>query len=363
MLFFERINYAASHEDGRSELRALALDSTSRVLCITGSGARALDLLVARPREVVAVDFNPAQTHLLALKLAALQTLSYNSYIAFLGLVPSTERTDTYRRLAKCLPDAARAFWDRHTALIAGGVLYSGRWEGFLRMMVAPAARVRRSLISRVFACEAVEEQQALWLREWNTPGWNRYLGLLANRWLWTRVVREPGMRHIPVDLDIVRCIRERFDRAAGSYLFRDSAWAWLVFRGHLDPRGPLPPHLEASRFEALAMVADRVTPVTSSLLAYVQHPAAGRFSAFSLSDFGSYADDATYAASYSAMRATATPGARICERHFLVPRDPSSIDDLGLVRNASLETELQRSDNSVVYDFVAGTFGQASTS
>jgi S-adenosylmethionine-diacylglycerol 3-amino-3-carboxypropyl transferase len=358
MAFFEHINYAASHEDGRSELRALRLDPSSRVLCITGSGARALDLLVAGPRELVAIDFNPAQTHLLALKLAALQTLSYAEFIAFLGLVPAAERLSTYAALRLRLGAEARAFWDRHTALIVSGVLYCGRWERFLRMMVAPAAWARRALIARVFACSSVEQQAALWLREWNTPGWDRYLSLLANRWLWTRVVREPGMAHIPRELDIVRCIRERFDRAAGSYLFRDSAWAWLVFRGQLSATGPLPPHLESSCFAALAEAAARVIPVTASLEAYLSEPGTERFSAFSVSDFGSYADLAGYTSTYAALSAAARPGARVCERQFLVARDPTQIPGLKLARDVELERALQRSDNSVVYDFVIGTFG-----
>jgi S-adenosylmethionine-diacylglycerol 3-amino-3-carboxypropyl transferase len=355
MSFFEHINYAASHEDGRSELHALQLNERSRVLCITGSGSRALDLLVAAPREVVAVDFNPAQTYLLELKLAALQSFAYADAAAFIGLTPGGERMAQYGTLRVRLGETARAFWDRNTRLIGRGVLYAGRWERFLRLMVGPAAWARRGLIARVFACQSVDEQRTLWLGEWNTPGWDRYLQLLANRFLWTRVVREPGMRHIPKELDIVRCIRERFDRAAGSYLFRDSAWAWLVFKGYLSPDGPLPPHLAPQHHDLLAAHAAHVTPVTASLLDYVQRPGLKRFTAFSLSDFGSYADDATYAATYAALRTVAEPAARVCERQFLVPRDPSQ---LGLSRDVALERELPGRDHSVVYDFAAGTLG-----
>jgi S-adenosylmethionine-diacylglycerol 3-amino-3-carboxypropyl transferase len=242
-------------------------------------------------------------------------------------------------------------------------VLYSGRWERFLRAMVAPAAWARRALIARVFACSSIDEQRTLWLSEWNTPGWDRYLGLLANRWIWTRLVREPGMRHIPPSLDIVRCIRERFDRAAGNYLFRDSAWAWLVFRGHLSPEGPLPPHLQREHFTTLASLAGRITPITNSLLGYAQRPDVGQFTAFSVSDFGSYADDASYRATHAALAVVAAPGARLCERQFLVPRDPSALPELGLRREHELERALERSDHSVVYDFVVGTLCPGLTS
>jgi len=74
------------------------------------------------------------------------------------------------------------------------------------------------------------------------------------------------------------------------------------------------------------------------------------------VSDFGSYADDASYRATYRALRAVAAPGARLCERQFLVPRDPAAFSELGLARDSRLEQSLQRSDHSVVYDFVAGS-------
>jgi S-adenosylmethionine-diacylglycerol 3-amino-3-carboxypropyl transferase len=164
-------------------------------------------------------------------------------------------------------------------------------------------------------------------------------------------------MRHIPAQLDIVRCIRERFDRAASSFLFRDSAWAWLVFRGYLSATGPLPPHLQRDCFTALAAAAHAVTPVTASLLSYLTGAGVAPFTAFSVSDFGSYADDATYAATYAALRAAAAQGARLCERQFLVPRDPIRLPGLALQRDTALEQALAHSDNSVVYDFVSGVF------
>ena len=55
--FFNKINYSASNEDSESERIALSLTSEDTVLCITGSGARSLDLLVDSPKEIVSIDF------------------------------------------------------------------------------------------------------------------------------------------------------------------------------------------------------------------------------------------------------------------------------------------------------------------
>lgn len=356
MQFFEHINYAASHEDGRSELGALRLGPDSRALCITGSGSRVLDLLVDAPREVVAIDFNPSQNRLLELKLAGMQALSYDDYARFIGLRACTDRLALYRRVRTVLPEDARSAWDTQKRAVRNGVLYCGRWERFLRLMVAPAALARRRLVRQLFDCTSVEQQRQLWLEQWNTPSWDRYLSALSNRTVWTHIVREPGMAHIPRSLDIVACIRERFDRAAGSYLFRDSAWAWLVFRGHLDPDGPLPPHLSREHFDTLRERAHTVTPVSATLEDYLLRSPAGSFDAFSVSDFGSYASDAQYASTWAAIAHAAADNARVCERQFLVPRDPLALPGLGFNRDHSLEARLRKQDTSVVYDLIVAT-------
>ncbi|MFM2382775.1 MAG: hypothetical protein RL515_762, partial [Verrucomicrobiota bacterium] len=103
--FFSDINYSAANEDGASELAALRLDARSRVLCITASGARPLELLLGDPQSVVAVDFNATQNHLLELKMAAYRELEYDEFAAFIRLRPGDGacRRSTYARLAPAL--------------------------------------------------------------------------------------------------------------------------------------------------------------------------------------------------------------------------------------------------------------------
>src|ERR1039457_1199967 len=66
-----RINYSSCNEDSHSELEALRLAPDKRVLCVTAGGGRVLNLLYDRPREIMAVDVNPTQNHLLELKIEA----------------------------------------------------------------------------------------------------------------------------------------------------------------------------------------------------------------------------------------------------------------------------------------------------
>ena len=60
MPFFETLNYSSCNEDGLAEQRALELGPADHVCCITGSGDRALHLLLGNPARVSAFDRNAA---------------------------------------------------------------------------------------------------------------------------------------------------------------------------------------------------------------------------------------------------------------------------------------------------------------
>ena len=62
--FMTTLNYASCNEDWRSEWDALEIKPNDRVLCITGSGDRPLNLLLQNPKDVIAMDLNPIQNNL-----------------------------------------------------------------------------------------------------------------------------------------------------------------------------------------------------------------------------------------------------------------------------------------------------------
>ena len=100
MSFFEKLNFSSANEDGETE-RA-ALDGARRIVCLTGSGTRPLDLLTSDAVEVIALDINPAQCATLHLKVAAMQQLGRDDYLAFLGI--GGKAGPRYRDLRSLLP-------------------------------------------------------------------------------------------------------------------------------------------------------------------------------------------------------------------------------------------------------------------
>ena len=354
--FFQQVNYASFHEDSESERRALQLQSTDRVLCLTGSGARALDLLIDSPKEIVAVDWNAAQSHLLELKLAVIRRLDYQPGMTFLGFRSANTRDEVYKTLRSDLSEPARAFWDQRLSLIRRGVYFEGQWERFLTRASWLARWTRRRLVNEILSAKDIATQRSIWSSQWDNGWWRGFLAVTTNRWLVRYVLREPGLNFVPRDLNISECLRQRFASASGNFLFRESPWVWALFKGRIDEHGPLPIHLKPDNFETLRRNVDAVRVVTASLADYLRDHA-GKFDAFSLSDFSSYCDQPTYSQLWEAILSRAQPGARFCERRFLVEHELPSTAQAAIAIDAELANRLTAEDRSLVYTFLVGRF------
>lgn len=348
--------YTSVNEDWRTEAAALALGPADSVLCVTGSGARPLDLLALSPRRVVAVDVDPAQSALLELKVAATRTLPFEAYARFLGLrpAPARERLATFERLVPLLSGEATRLLGGHRRGVARGLLYGGRWERFFRAIGRVSRLLRPGLVPRLFSFDDISEQRFFVAESWDTP-FGRFLTAAAlSRPVTRLLLHDPAFTRghgVPAG----RFVADRMTAHLGRVLAKESFMASLVLRGVL-PEADLPPHLTPEGFATIREHLDRLEIVTSDVVAFL-HPggAPERFDAFSLSDVPSYLTADSLARLLEGVARRAAPGARFCIRLFLVrPPLPEPFPSR-LVRNADLERRLVEEDHAFAYDFVAG--------
>jgi S-adenosylmethionine-diacylglycerol 3-amino-3-carboxypropyl transferase len=354
--FLQTLNYTSSNEDSRSEIRALAIESRDAVLCITGSGARPLDLLIAGPAVIVSIDLNPCQSFLLELKMAAIRCLEHEDFLGFLGIYPSQRRERVYQRMRQYLSPEAKGFWDRRTRLIAKGVIYQGRWERHFRRVACGLNLVRPSLRDRLFDSRDVSEQAEVWHEEARKPFLGMLLQVLSSRSLSRRAFGDPGFyRYVSDDFSVSRYLTERLSNALENILLRESAYATLLLFGRYSATRQLPLYLQRSHYGTLKDRLGSVEVTTASLLDYLRTCKANRFQKYSLSDFASYTDEEERAMIWKEIVRTAATGARVCERQVLVKRElPSAVRPF-VRRIESLEKELEKTDDSIFYTFVIG--------
>ena len=352
--FGSTLNYSSVNEDWRTEARALAVGPGDRVLAITGGG-RPLDLLLPGPERVVAIDAVPAQSALLELEAAAMRSLAYDSYAAFLGLTPATraERRQVLDNLLAGLGTEARAFWSAHRRMVERGVLFQGRWERFFRLGSMVGRLVRPGKIRQLFAFEDLEAQRAFVREHWDTAAWSWLHDAFLSRVVLLSVLGDPAF-HAHVAVRPGRFVRERMKESLLSVLARENFMVSLTLRGRLAALD-LPPRLTPEGVAAIRERLERLEIVTGDVIAHLEEVAPGTYTRFSLSDVPSYLSQKDFERLLDALARAGAPGARFCIRLFLSrPRFPERHAAV-LVREPDLERRLAKEDHAFAYDFIVG--------
>ena len=171
---FTRIRYAQCWEDADVLLEASGLTSDSRCLSIASAGDNTLALLSAEPREVVALDMNPAQLACLALRVAAYRTLSHAELLEFIGSRACRDRKSLYRRCRKLLSAQDREFWDRRPADIERGIGVIGRFEAYFEMFRRRLLPVihRQATITELIRPKVQDRRERFYRETWNNWRW-----------------------------------------------------------------------------------------------------------------------------------------------------------------------------------------------
>ncbi len=343
--------YSACNEDAASEIAALE-PAGKTILTIAASGSRAFDLLLADPAEVVAIDENPAQTALAELFAAAYQHCDYPAFCQVTGMREDPQRLARLDGLLEHVSDEARRFWRGHRQSAAGGLLYCGRWESFLRRFRQWAGSRRRAMADELLCSPDTATQLAFWDGAWDDWQWRLFLRAMALRPLWRWVLQEPGIAYVPADFDMAGYARSRFDHAARNLHLAQLPFAWLLLNGSYRA-DILPPYLTETGHATIRERLDRLTLRTESLQQAIAQAAAGSFDGASLSDYSSYCDEAEQRRVWQELNRVMRPGATVCERKFFNKTGTNIPSELGFRRDGALEERLNASDGAWFYTFV----------
>lgn len=326
------IRYATVWEDADILCEALAPVATGeRLLSIASAGDNVLALLTLNPREVVAVDNNPAQLACLALRIAAFRYLDHESLLNFLGAGDSStsaspgrpaspsagiHRLTAYAALRSELPDTGRSFWDAHPELIRRGILHAGRFERYLatfRRWVLPCIHPRRTVEALLRRREPAAREQ-FYRTVWDTPRWRLLFRLFFSRGVMARTGRSPAhFRHAPGAVALPLLARTR--RALTELDPSTNPYLGFILNGAY-PRHALPRCLRPEHHAAIRTRLDRVTLHSGDITT-----ARGTFRGFNLSDLFEYLSPEAHAHTYAALAAQALPGARLVYWNLLADR------------------------------------------
>jgi S-adenosylmethionine-diacylglycerol 3-amino-3-carboxypropyl transferase len=343
---WDRIRYASVWEDADVLCEALAPRAAGgRLLSVASAGDNALALLTLDPAEVVAVDLNPAQLACLELRIAAFRALPDERLPGFLGVGEDGERLTAYRELRPLLSAEARAFWDAHPQLVAGGIIHGGKFERYLRLfrrLVLPLVHRRRTL-ERLVEPKEAEEQRRFYAEEWDTARWRLVFRVFFGRAVMGRLGRDPALfDHVHGDGAHAILARTRY--ALAELPASTNPYLVYIMTGSFRP-GALPRYLRPEHRGVIRERLDRLSWTRAGA-----ETVAGPFDGFNLSDIFEYMAPAEHSRVYEALVERSVPGARLVYWNMLAPR--SRPDELaGRVRQQQAEAErLHRQDRAWFY-------------
>jgi len=324
---FERTLFSGCWEDTETEVDALRLGPGSRVLSITASGGRSLNILRSNPSQVISVDLNPAQSALLELKRASLAAFDrYEEHASFLGVLQATpeRREQLFKRVAPLLPREARNYWMQRSGDVRRGVLHCGRQDQlmrWLRMTLRSVLDTKK--LERIFEMDDLDEQIDFWNRHYDRPAFRALIRMAGSKrvlwWIYRQDLYETAGRFGPGEMAL-----EGFRRHVNARLLRENYFLQQVLLGrYLDPRGCNSYYLEERNFEDAKKRQENVHVVTAPLEDVLASLPDDSLDGFSYSDIFDWIEVQDFQKLMKETVRVARDGARICYRICLVGRYP----------------------------------------
>ena len=190
--FHDTYIYAFTWEDPKIDEQLLKIGKDDVILALTSAGDNILSYCLRQPKCIHAVDINPAQNHLLELKMAAFQVLGHNDIWKLFGQGRHEDFASLLTtKLSPYLSSQATQYWMANvSAFISNGGLYE---TGGTRFAIKIAKYflnmfcVRRH-IEMMCAAKTIEEQTTIWRQKVRPLILSKWLcaGIIANeRFLW----------------------------------------------------------------------------------------------------------------------------------------------------------------------------------
>lgn len=367
---FRGLVYPQIWEDPDVDMQALAITPDCHVVAIASGGCNVLSYLTANPKQITAVDLNPAHVALCRLKLAGAKYLpSWSDFYRFFGRANSAQNLQAYRsHLRSKIDGETRSYWEKRVSSALGrrrisffaGNIYRhgllGRFIGLSHLIVRAYGIDPRSFLrARTLA------EQRHFFETTLSPLFDKPL----IRWATSFRMSLYGLGIPPAQYEslasagtgnIAMVLRERLERLTCGFSLSSNYFAWQAFGRSYSEReaGPLPPYLQREQFETVRAHADRVEVLNRSMTEYLQSCPAQSRDRFVLLDAQDWMSDAQLNALWCEITRTARMGARVIFRTAAVPSVlPGRVNQAVLGRwryEAEASQKFTLQDRSAIY-------------
>ncbi len=346
---FDFIRYANCWEDAELLLKGLNPEPGSKMLSIGSAGDNSFSMLYSNPMMVVAVDVNKTQLYLIELKKAAIQTLSYDDLLIFLGFknVVTEKRIMFFNQIKAFLSLEAKEYWTRNLEQIKKGIIDQGKFEHYFQLFsnkVLPWIHSKKRT-EELLRVKSAEDQKVFYDKKWNTWRWRLLFKLFFSKYVMGKYGRDPEFLkevNIPVGDFIFR--------KAEVHLQSVSAQTNFILRYNLTGSfGNLLPHY--LRPEIYIKVKENINKlVIKEGYAEEAIKEYGAFNYMNLSNIFEYMNNELFSQTANQLIEGLLPNGLMCYWNLMVPRRISAIFPEQMTFQKELSNTLSESDNGFFY-------------
>jgi S-adenosylmethionine-diacylglycerol 3-amino-3-carboxypropyl transferase len=290
----DRLRYGLVWEDHATLYQALDLGPDDHALIITSAGCNALNALLADPRHVTAIDLNPLQNELLALKMHAIAHHPPAVLRGLLGLNGPAAVVAATAALHATLPAADYAAWAAYLSQHPRGLLLAGQLESYVTAFVPTLPAAWQAKLRGLLDCGSVAEQETYFERELHQPDFRELFIAYFDAVNLSRG-RDPRLFRYAAESGGTT-FYERLRRQVSRQLVRDNFFFRFLFFGLENlPESLLPPCYQAANHELLRQRLGRLQLVTGEAGEFLLSAAGQGITKASLSNIFEYVSPAEF--------------------------------------------------------------------
>jgi S-adenosylmethionine-diacylglycerol 3-amino-3-carboxypropyl transferase len=351
-----KLIYTANWEDPESDRLALRIQPGETLMTVTSGGCNTLGFLIHDPAVIHTVDINPSQAFQLELKMAGMNNLDYGEFTGFLGLAPCRDRLEIYASLRDHLSHEAARFWDSRRKILRKGFLLHGSYDAFVNL-VGRYVRLGhgRKRVDGLFETKDLEEQRAFYDKFWDIRRTRWVFQLFYNKNVLARMGLEADyFRFDDGSSSFAESFLKRFRKVVTDVPVRGNYFVHLYLKGRYRSLSEVPDYLRKEHFEVIRSRLSRIRIRTADAKKWLAEQPDSSIDVFALSNICELMDLDDTRVTFEEVLRTAKPGARICFRNLIIPRDVPEDLRAYIRKDEALSQRLKDADRSFVYSKVA---------
>ena len=349
---FSDLLYGQCWEDPQIDRQAFKLESEDIVFSITSGGCNVLAFLLDKPKNIIALDFNPRQNFLLELKMAAFRQMEYDDMLKFLGVNSTNRRWNMYMSLRGSIGNSSRSYWDSQPDKIEMGIIHSGRFERYINMLRKwLSILLHKSTIEQLYQTSDPQERRELLQRSWRKISWRVLTGCLLSRRVMTLLFSPAFFAQLEQDFSFGSHFRKRVEYALTELPLSENYFLAYFLKGEFNSRSLLPVYLRQENFLAIRKGLEAIEMVTSSCEEYFRSMPADSFSKFNFTNIFEWMRPKAFADLLRETVRVGKDGAILTYRNLLVPRSRPEALSKYIHPLEAKAAELYCQDLSFIYD------------